>query len=66
MKKLMISAALLASLAVPALAQPAATATDPFVSTQGTTDLAVVGGMSVLVVIAAASNGDGSSGTGTD
>ncbi len=64
MKKLMITAALAASLAVPAVAQQAATAADPFVSTQGaTTGLAVVGGATALVIIAAAANGESSSGT---
>lgn len=62
MKKVLIGAAVAASLAVPAFAQQAETSADPFVSTQGTTELAVIGGVTALVLIAAAS-GDSSSGT---
>lgn len=51
--------------AAPVFAQQADTAADPFVSTQGTTELAVVGGVTLLVIVAAASNGGGSS-SGTD
>lgn len=66
MKKLMITAALAASLAAPAVAQQSATSADPFVSTQGLglgTGLAVVAGTTLLVIVAAASNADSSSGT---
>lgn len=66
MKKFLISAALVASIAAPALAQQADTAADPFVATQNTTELAVIGGVTLLVLLAAASNsGDGSSSSGT-
>lgn len=65
MKKLLIGAALAASLAVPAVAQQADVAADPFVATQGTTELAVIGGVTLLVLIAAAS-GNNNSSSGTD
>lgn len=60
MKKLILSAALAASLAAaPAIAQEAEV--DPFISTQGEgLALGVIGGMTLLVLIAAA---DSSSGT---
>lgn len=62
MKKLVLSAAVAASLAAaPAIAQEAPAA-DPFISTQGeSVALGVVGGMTLLVLIAASS--DSSSGT---
>jgi len=65
MKNLLIGAALAASLAAPAFAQQADVSADPFVATQGTTELAVVGGMTMLVIIAAAS-GDNDSSSGTN
>lgn len=63
MKKLSIAAAaaLAFASAAPAVAQENVAA-DPFVATQGTTELAVIGGVTLLVLIAAASN-DGSSGS---
>lgn len=63
MKKLLIGAALAASLAAPSIAQQADVAADPFVASQGTTELAIVGGMSLLILIAAASDNGSSSGT---
>ncbi|WP_323766281.1 hypothetical protein [Marinovum sp.] len=65
MKKLMITAAFAASFAIPAVADQTATAADPFVSTQGLglTGIALVGGVTTLVVIATVANADSSSGT---
>ena len=64
MKKFLIPAAMAAALAVPAIAQQADTSADPFASTQlvlGTsTTLAVVGGVTLLVLVAAVAGGDGS------
>ncbi|TNF22425.1 MAG: hypothetical protein EP318_03805 [Rhodobacteraceae bacterium] len=65
MKNLLVGAALAASLAAPAFAQQADVSADPFLSTQGTTELAIVGGMTALVVIAAATSGDNDSSSGT-
>lgn len=63
--KAAVAATLIAS-ALPAFAQQADVAADPFVATQGTTELAVLGGLTFLVIVAAASGGDSSSGSGTD
>jgi glycine betaine/choline ABC-type transport system substrate-binding protein len=67
MKKFAMAAAAATFIAsaAPAVAQQADTAADPFVATQGTTELAVIGAVTTLVIIAAASNGSGSS-SGTD
>lgn len=64
MKKFTFAAAAAIALAsaAPAIAQQADVAADPFVASQGTTELAIIGGVTALVLIAAAS-GDSSSGT---
>ena len=64
MKKFTFAAAAAIALAsaAPAIAQQADVAADPFVASQGTTELALIGGVTALVLIAAAS-GDSSSGT---
>ncbi|WP_417523450.1 hypothetical protein [Marinovum sp.] len=66
MKKFAMAAtAALFVTAVPAVAQQTDTAANPFLSTQGTTELIVVGGVTMLTILAATSNGSGSS-SGTD
>ena len=65
MKKLSLAAvaALALASAAPAVAQENTVAADPFVATQGeTTALGILGGVTLLILIAAASN-DSSSGT---
>ena len=68
MKKLSIAAAAALALAsaAPAFAQQADTAADPFLSTQGElTALAVIGGVTTLVVVTAIASGDNTSSTDT-
>lgn len=62
MKKFIVSTAFVASLALPATAQQADTAADPFVSTQAeTTTLIVLAGAASVVGIVALAGGDSSS-----
>ncbi|MGY3439447.1 hypothetical protein [Marinovum sp. KMM 9989] len=68
MKKFIVSAAFVTSMALPAVSQQADTSIDPFVSTQGeTTTLVILGGaVGVVGIVALTGGGGSSSSTGTN